>query len=627
MGSETWSGKTGRSLSRRRLLRGFGTCGALASLQYLLPLSPLAEERKDIFARSLTPPDSGSPVVQGGDPSELKFVDVATRAGLGTAQNSFGGADSKRYLLEETGCGVAFFDYDNDGWLDIFLVNGAGFRASNTGKEPSNYLFRNNRAGSFTDVTKQAGLSHSGWGQGCCIGDYDNDGYEDLFVTYWGKNVLYHNNGDGTFTDVTEKAGLSSTERRWGTGCCFLDYDLDGYLDLFVANYVNFDPRLAPLPGSSSYCQLYGIPVACGPKGLGGGTNTLYRNRGNGFFEDVSEKCGVTNPRGPSKPTSTPSEWRPVGSYGFTAVAADFDNDGWPDIYVACDSAPSLLYRNNRNGTFTEVGIAAGCALNPDGEAQAGMGVGVGDYDCDGWLDIIKTNFSDDIPNLYHNEGDGTFSDVASQAGLQVNTRFLGWGAGFVDLDNDGWKDIFVANGHVYPEIDNFNLPLCFRERKLLYRNLGNGHFEDVSLRAGPAIALARSSRGCAFGDFDNDGDVDIVISNMNDPPSLLRNEGGNRNNWVMFKCLGTHSNRSAIGTRVRVVTGQHAQIEEIMSGSSYLSQNDLRLHFGVGRATKVDLVEVRWPSGFKESFRNVEANCLVFVREGHGIIKTQHMT
>jgi enediyne biosynthesis protein E4 len=609
--------------SRRKFVNFLGQCGLIISVECLAGIGGKVR-RAEARPRNLTE-TSGS---QGSDDGTVRvsFVDVASDAGIGGARNTFGGVDSKRFLLEETGCGVAFFDYDCDGWLDIFLINGTTLEGFAHGTEPTSYLFHNNRNGTFTDVTKLAGLAHSGWGQGCCIGDYDNDGFEDLFVTYWGRNVLYHNNGDGTFTDVSERAGIAGGGPRWGTGCCFLDYDRDGFLDLFVANYVNFDPALAPQPGQNQYCQLKGIAVACGPQGLGGGTNILYHNRGNGSFEDVSEKSGVVNPRGPGRPTSVSQNWRAVGSYGFTAVAADFDNDGWPDIYVACDSAPSLLYHNNHDGTFAEIGTMAGCALSADGTTEAGMGVAVGDYDDDGWLDIVKTNFSDDTSNLYHNNGDGTFYDATYKGGLGTNTQYLGWGIGLFDFDNDGWKDIFIANGHVYPEIDRHNLHISYKQRKILYKNRGNGRFEDVSMQSGPGISLSRSSRGCAFGDFDNDGDVDIVINNMNDAPSLLRNDGANKNNWILVKCLGTRSNRSAIGARVRVVTAGHAQIEEVMSGSSHLSQNDLRLHFGLGQASKVDLMEVRWPSGLRESFRDIASNQLIVIQEGTGVTKTQRL-
>jgi hypothetical protein len=548
------------------------------------------------------------------------FTDVTEAAGLARAVNVSGPADNKQFLLEEMGCGVALFDYDNDGWLDVFFVNGGRFDLAPGARPPASYLFRNNRDGTFTDVTEKAGLTAAGWGQACCVGDYDNDGFDDLFVTYWGRNVLYHNNGDGTFTDVSERAGVAGSKGVWGAGCCFLDYDRDGLLDLFVASYVAFDPERAPRPGAAAYCMYNDIPVPCGPLGFAGGTNTLYRNRGDGSFADVSEASGIARPRGAATMVFVGSNWHPTGSYGMGAAAADLDNDGWPDIYVACDSAPSLLYRNNRDGTFREVGVAAGCAFDENGAALAGMGVGVGDLDGDGWLDLVRTNFSEQVTTVYRNLG-GTFADVSIRAGLGVNRKYLGFGVACLDFDNDGWKDIFIANGHVYAQIANRNLHLKYREPRLLYRNLGNGRFEDVSARSGAAIRMENVGRGCAVGDFDNDGDIDVVVSNLDGPPTLLRNDGGNRNNWAMFKCVGTKSNRSAIGTRVRVTAGGRTQIDEVMSGSSYYSQHDLRLHFGLGRAAAVERVEMAWPSGAKEELRSLPANHLYVVQEGQGIV------
>jgi len=554
----------------------------------------------------------------------VTFADVTQSAGLQSARNIFGRAEDKQLLLEEMGCGAAFFDYDNDGWLDIFLVNGSSLDSAERDRHYTSYLFHNNRDGTFTDVTIRAGLTHSGWGQGCCVGDYDNDGFDDLFVSYFGRNVLYHNNGDGTFTDVSEKAGVAGTENRWGAGCCFLDYDRDGSLDLFVANYINFDPAKAPKPGEAIYCRYNDIPVPCGPQGFAGGSNLLYRNRGDGTFENVSEASGIGRPRGPASMLFVSNNWQPSGSYGMGAVAADFDNDGWPDIYVACDTAPSLFYRNNRDGTFREIAVPAGCAFDENGVALSGMGAAAADYDGDGWLDIARTNFSEQVTSLYHNYGNGAFEDASIRAGLGVNRRYLGFGLGFADFDNDGRKDLFVANGHVYSQIANRSLHLKYKEPKVLYRNLGNGTFQDISATAGSALRAENVARGCAFGDFDNDGKVDVLVNNLDGPPSLLRNQGGSRNNWIMIKCVGTRSNRSAIGARVSVRSGNQRQIDEVMSGSSYYSQNDLRLHFGLGKAAAAELVEINWPSGGKESFKNLAANHTYVIQEAKGIVETR---
>jgi hypothetical protein len=558
-----------------------------------------------------------------GAASAHTFTDVAAQAGLSRARNVSGSPAAKRYLLEEMGSGVALFDYDNDGWLDIFLVNGSTLQPAAGAPKPTSYLFHNNRDGTFTDVTQKAGLTYSGWGQGCCVGDYDNDGFDDLFVSYWGRNVLYHNNGDGTFTNVSEKAGVAGAANRWGAGCCFLDYDRDGHLDLFVANYVSFDPKQVPLPGAADYCRFNDIPVPCGPQGLAGGTNVLYRNRGDGTFEDVSEKSGITNPRGPSSAAFVARNWRPAGSYGMGAASADFDNDGWPDIYVACDTAPSLLYRNNHDGTFREVAVPAGCAFDENGVALSGMGVAVGDYDGDGWLDIVRTNYSDQITTLYRNNGDGTFHDGSLPAGFGVNRKYLGFGAVFIDYDNDGWKDLFLGNGHVYAQIAGRKLHASYKQPSLLYRNRRDGRFEDISATSGPGITTERVSRGCAVGDLDNDGNLEIVLNNLDAAPSLLRSESGNGNHSLIVKCAGTRSNRSAIGARVKVTAGGRDQIDEVSSGSSYYSHNDLRLHFGLGSAEQADRVEVAWPSGATEKVENVKAGQIVTIQEDRGVVKS----
>jgi enediyne biosynthesis protein E4 len=540
-----------------------------------------------------------------GRPFHAHFVDVAQAAGL-QAPVIYGGVETKKYILEATGCGCAFIDYDNDGWIDIFLLSGT--RLSGDAPDATNRLYKNNRDGTFTDVTEKAGLKASGWASGVCIGDYNNDGFEDIFCTYFGQNRLYRNNGDGTFTDVTKAAGLWNETPRWGAGCSFLDYNRDGHLDLFVSNYVRFSFEHAPTPGEGANCNFKGIPVECGPRGLPTGRHSLYRNNGDGTFTDVSEHAGIASA---------------TESYGMTVVAADLDEDGWTDIFVACDSTPSLLFMNNHDGTFREEGVLRGVALSDDGMEQAGMGVGVGDYDLDGHLDLFKTHFSDDANGLYHNDSKGNFDDVTRSSRLAVDTRYICWGAGITDLDNDGYPDLFMVTGSVYPEVERKLPQYANKTPRAVFRNLGNGSFEELDTQAGPGITDAHCSRGCAFGDFDNDGDVDILIVNLNEPPSLLRNDMAEKQNWIKVKLEGVKSNRSAIGSRVLVHYGGKVQAQAVLSQSSYYSCNDSRLHFGLGGSTSVD-IDIYWPNGLHEQYKSVAVNRLITFREGLGMVPSK---
>jgi hypothetical protein len=547
-----------------------------------------------VTATSVFPQTKSTPIVH--------FTDQAEKAGL-LALNVFGGKEAKKYIIETTGTGVAIFDYDNDGWPDIFLVNGTTLGSSAGEDVPTNHLYHNNHDGTFTDVTKAAGLEATGWGQGVCVGDYDNDGWDDLYVTYYGHNRLFHNE-KGVFKDVSDKAGVAGTKQAWGSGCAFVDYDRDGKLDIMVANYVDFDVSTAPLPGQGASCLWKGVPVMCGPNGLKHASNTLYHNRGDGTFEDVSVKSGVA---------------KADGFYSLSVSTLDFDNDGWPDIYVACDSRPSILYHNNRDGTFTDVAVLAGAAYNEDGREQAGMGSTIGDYDGDGRLDIFKTNFSDDTATLYRNNGDGTFTDMTFRAGLGLRTKYLGWGTMFLDIDNDSWPDLLLVNGHVYPEVDKHHLGADYEEPRILYRNNGNGTFTDISDSAGPGITAHSSARGLAVGDLWNDGRISAVVSNMNARPSLLVNDVHNGNHWVAIKTVGTRSNRDGIGARITIKAGKRTLVDEVRSGSSYDSQSDLRMHFGLGASTRLDSVEVRWPYGNLESFGELKIDSVNTVTEGTG--------
>ncbi len=547
-----------------------------------------------VASRGVRPQPRGKP---SGIPFDAQFVDIAREAGL-HAPVIYGSADRKDYILETIGCGCAFIDYDNDGWIDIFILNGT--RVDGAPEGTTNRLYKNNRDGTFTDMTERAGLVRTGWASGVTVGDYNNDGHEDLFVTYWGQNVLYRNNGDGTFTDITREAGLLDAGTRWGAGCTFLDYNLDGHLDLFVSNYLGFSFDQAMKPGQNANCNWKGVAVNCGPRGLPPGVHALYRNNGNATFTDVSEPSGIAAAR---------------GTYGMSVVAADFDNDGWPDIYVACDSTPSLLFMNNRDGTFREEALVRGVALSEDGLEQAGMGAAAGDFNLDGHLDLFKTHFADDTNVLYRGDGKGNFFDVTRAARIGVETRYVGWGVGIVDLDNDGLPDIFVVTGNVYPEIERQLPAYPLKTPRIVFRNLGKGRYEELIEEAGPAVAAPHTSRGCAFGDFDNDGDIDILVVNLNEAPSLLRNDLKGARHWLKVKLVGTSCNRSAIGARVVARYGGAQRAQEVLGQSGFYSADDRRLHFGLGTATTADL-EIRWPGGPVQTLTGVKADQVLVVTQ-----------
>ena len=540
------------------------------------------------------------PLPPGMKAPAVDFRDVAAQAGLSAVVVS--GDLDQTFVVENTGTGVAIFDYDNDGLPDIFLVQGDRLKPGPVPLTP--HLYHNLGGLRFEDVTQKAGIGHLGWGQGVCAGDPDNDGNVDLFIGQWGHNVFLHNMGNGTFRDETRERGLDRPGSRWSTGCAFIDYDRDGWLDLVVANYIDFNAQETPRPRDRSGCNWKGIPVPCGPRGLKGETMTLYHNDGHGHFTDVTKQAGVETPR----------EY-----YGFTVLTGDFDNDGWPDFFVTCDSTPSLYFHNKRNGTFEEIGLTTGLAVNEDGREQAGMGATAADYDGDGYLDIFKTNFSSDTNTLYRNLGDGTFSDVTSRAGLAVHTQYVKWGTAFVDIDNDGWKDLFIADGHVYPFIEKYNLGEEFHQPRQLFWNRGDGQFFDMSFTSGPGITAKHSSRGIAVGDLDNDGSEEIVVVNLFEPPSLLKNFG-QRGNALLVRAV-TASGRDAVGARITVTAGHRKQIDEVRSGGYHISQGDFRVHFGLGDAVKAD-VGIRWPQGAIETLKDVDANQWIAVREGKGIVE-----
>jgi hypothetical protein len=525
------------------------------------------------------------------------FRDAASDAGL-TLMN-ISGEGQNDYIIEANGNGAAFFDYDNDGDMDVLITNGSTLKRYAAGGDPVAALYEN-VDGRFRDRTAEARLGKKGWASGVCVADYDNDGHSDFYVTAYGPNLLFRNNGDGTFE---ERAGAAGTaDKRWGTNCAFGDYDRDGDVDLYVANYLTFDEATIARRGAEQCVYMGTLRVFCGPKGLVGEADVLYRNNGDGTFTDVTAKAGINDP----------------GYYGFGVVFSDFDNDGWPDIYVANDSVPNLLFRNKRDETFEEVGLISGTSLNLFGKAQAGMGVAVGDYDGNGYFDIYVTNFAEDTNTLYRNLGAMLFSDVTAESGAARASRpNLGWGTGFADYDNDGWLDLFVANGHVYPEVDRLKEVSRYLQPKEIYRNLGDGRFAEVAASLGGDLTMPRPARGAAFGDYDNDGDVDVLVINANSRPSLYRNDGGNRNSWIGFRVVGASGNRDAIGARIEIETGGRTRVGEVRSGGSYLSHNDMRVHFGLGSAARVDRIRVRWPNGKTETFGGMDAGRYVTIREG----------
>ena len=519
------------------------------------------------------------------------FSNIAKQAGL---IDSFpnGGTVSKEYIIETTGSGIALIDYDNDGLLDIFVLSGLG---------GSNRMYHNEGHDRFRDVTDSLGLHSSRWAEGVCVGDYDNDGFTDLFVTYWGANHLYRNIRGTRFEDVTAAAHLEQDRVRYNTGCAFIDVDGDSHLDLFVANYLKFDPATTPKPGANPYCYYRGIAVNCGPRGLPFDRNILYRNNGDGTFTDISQSSGIAAPE---------------GHYSLGVLTGDFNEDGLPDIYVACDQTPSLLYINRGKGKFEEEGVLRGVAFDQNGKAMSGMGIAAADYAGDGHTSIFRTNFSDEFETLYRNRGDGNFDEVTLDAGLGENTRYVGWGTGFFDFDNDGWKDLLLVNGHVFPEIEKLRIDIHYQDHAILYQNLANGKFRDISKTAGEAFSELHASRGAAFGDIDNDGAIEIAVNNQNEPPSLFKQTMNPPGHWIILKLEGTRSNRSAIGARVKLAAGGRSQYGEVRSGGSYLSQSDLRLHFGLGPAQIVDRIEITWPSRAKQIIEKQTANRILAIRE-----------
>jgi hypothetical protein len=545
-----------------------------------------------------------SPVARGSADLGVRFTDVTDASGIRFKHMT---APEKKYIVESMSGGVALFDYDNDGWLDLYLTNSLTVDTATNPKSSRSSLYHNNHDGTFADVTEKSGLAYPGWAMGVATADYDSDGNVDLYVTCLGPNHLYRNNGDGTFTDVTQKAAVD--DARWSTGAAFGDYDNDGDLDLFITNYVDFLIKDLPEFGKGKFCQYRGIPVQCGPRGLRGAGDSLFRNNGDGTFTNVTKDAGVSDPE---------------GRYGMSALWSDLDGDGWMDLYVANDSGPNFLFKNNRDGTFKETGLLGGCAVGEDGNEQGSMGLAIGDYNHDGMLDIFVTNFSDEYNTLYRQEKGMSFMDVSFASKLaQISFPYVGWATDFLDFDNDGWVDLMVVNGHVYPQVDNAGGGATYAQRIFLFHNERNETFSEVAADCGDTLMTRRVSRGASFGDMDNDGDIDVVINNLDGAAVVLRNDGGNKNNWISIKTVGSKKNRDALGAQVKVTAEDLVQLKEVYSGGSYISQNDTRLHFGLGRKSRIDSIEVRWPAGKTEVVRDLQANQFVVIQEGKGVIRT----
>jgi enediyne biosynthesis protein E4 len=573
------SSNSATSITRRNFLRS-----SLTASCFLIPILRNGKLGQPILAQD----------------SQPWFIDAVEKAGLSSFRETCG-SSVKDYLVETLGSGVALFDYNNDGLIDIFLVNGSSFEhLSNPNLPPtSSRLFRNNGDGTFTDVTKESGLINQGWGVGVTVGDYDNDGYRDVFITNFGTNALFHNNGNGTFTNVTKESGLEGG--NWSTGCAWGDYDRDGRLDLYVARYVDFQVGQMPRPGTNTYCNYRGVPVACGPRGLPGLPDLIYHNEGNGKFREVGQEIGIKDS---------------IRGYGLGVVWLDFDNDGWTDIFVANDSMSNYLWHNKGNGTFEEIAFETGCALSGDGRAQSNMGIAVGDYDNDGWLDLYVTHFSEDYNTLYHNNR-GRFEDVTFQAGLgTAGYKNLAWGAGFADFNNDGWKELFVANGHIYPQATQAGN--SYFQQNQLFSNLRNGRFALIPSQES-GFTEARSSRGAAFADLNGQGRLSIVVNNIDNQPFFYEPERLSPNHWVRFKLVGVKCNRDAIGARVTVTAASLTQMDEVRSADSFVSASDVRLHFGLADATVIDKVQIRWPDGTVEQHAGLAVDREHVIRQGAG--------